>query len=275
MEHISLFSSEISICGTHKNIAVYRKEANSWKRIDVVKSGTQVVDDDVEPGKTYTYTCRCLSDDGSYFLSRFNKSGWSQSFTMAACKPSSPTIMFLGDDRVMALPPEGDKFGVPKFGIDIFDQDQYLGTGVIDADEPTILRGDVFKTEEYITLYVYGLDEDENMITSYDENGYIIQRMKPADNLRVKKLGDRKYRFRWDTAYNGGKGYYFCLYRGDGELELSEEYIRCLYYDVDLSEYPEDEAWIVTLWSTTLDGYSNSAPITMDFRESDYNSDTE
>lgn len=255
-------------------IAVYRKEQSGWKRIDVVTSGKQVVDYDVEPGKTYTYTCRSLSEDGSYFVSRFNKSGWSQRFTLEECKPTLESFIYLDEDRAMVLPQQDDLFGIPKYGINFYDQDEYLGTGVINAGQPSVIRADIFKTNTYFRIYVFGLDENDNPITSYNEDGYVVKKMKPASNLRVKKIGDRKYRFRWDKA-NGEGAYSFELYRDDEEISIDEEYIRCLYYDVDLSAYPEDAHWHAGVWATTLDGYSNSIPIEIDFCESDFNSVSE
>lgn len=254
-------------------IAVYRKESSGWKRIDVVAAGDSFTDTDAQVGKTYTYTCRCLSEDGTFFVSEFNSSGWTQAFTLAECKPELAWFMYFDDGDAAFMPASEDKFGIPKYGIDIFYLDNYLGTAVVDASDPPIFSDELFKTHQYLKLYVIGLDENDQPITSYREDGYDVRCLQSADNLRVKKIGDRKYRFRWDKSQSEGVSYDFSLMNADEETYIDEDNTKFLYCDVDLSDYPEDDEWVAILW--TRDDISYSHSVRLDFSELDFNSENE
>ena len=53
---------------------VYYKGRKGWTRM-VDTTSTSYIDKDVSSGRNYTYTVRCLSDDGEKFISGFNPKG--------------------------------------------------------------------------------------------------------------------------------------------------------------------------------------------------------
>ncbi len=260
-----------------RKIAVYRKEKSGWKRIDVVPEGSTYIDTDAVPGKTYTYTCRCLSDDGSYFVSKFNSTGWTQKFTVDEVIPVLEYYGYSADNEAYIHPRGEDKFNIPKFAVEVCDKsDNYLCTFIIDSYETYFLTDEIFEKYNELKLYFFGLDENEELLTYYKEGGFSFKKVFPRENLRAVKLDDRKYRFRWDA---GKSGYYetmsnFNLTDFDGTL-IDSDLIYSSYYDVDLSDYPEDKEWTAYVVATAGDGVSVSQAIAIDFCEADFNSKTE
>lgn len=61
---------------------VYYKGSNGWTRLTDT-TNTSFLDTDVISGKTYTYTVRCLSADGSKFVSSYDKNGKSATYYTA------------------------------------------------------------------------------------------------------------------------------------------------------------------------------------------------
>ena len=114
------------------------------------------------------------------------------------------------------------------------------------------------------------------MLTYYKEGGFSFKKVFPRENLRAAKLGDRKYRFRWDAGESGFYGTMsnFNLTDFDGTL-IDSDLINSSYYDVDLSDYPEDKEWTAFVVATTKNGMSVSQAIAIDFCEADFNSKKE
>lgn len=276
---------EASYAGDYGPIAIFRKEGKSWKRIGVVRNGLidnrKFLDTDVEPGKTYTYTCRCVSDDESYYVSGYNTEGWTQSFTVDQCVPELGWFMYMGEDVALVQPRTDCKFDIPKYAL-IFaepsaDPGEYLGSVVIDGEEPTYVRADFFEGRMgYLLYYVLGLDENEEPITYFKEYGYGVYMLEPPGELTAEKTGDRTYRFSWTESPTRGTspGYEFSLESADGAYVIDSEHLYYGHqsYDVDLSAYPEDAEWYAMVWTSTNNAvYSH--PIVIEFRESDCNSE--
>ena len=250
------------------DVAVYRMENKKWKRIDVVPSQSRYIDTDVVPGNSYTYTVRCLSDDGSRFTSRFNTKGWTQSFTVEECIPELEFVIFNGENMALVQAKEGNLFDIPYFAINFEFAGDYLGTFIINGDEPMYIRDDnIIKQNKSYRIYVIGLDENKEPITKYHESGYDISFPALPVNFRVKKIGDRRYRFRWDGDHNKYQ-YMFCL--SDDDTIDVEEKTPYLSYDIDLSDYPENMELNAYVYAVSKDELSASMPVSLKFRESDY-----
>ena len=71
------------------NYRVYVKSGSSWKGLGNTTS-TSFVDKTAKSGTTYTYTVRCVSDDGTMYESGYNTTGWNKKF-VATPKVSSLT----------------------------------------------------------------------------------------------------------------------------------------------------------------------------------------
>ena len=269
--------SVLGSTGFYGEYAVYRKEKSGWKRIAVLPHGGTFIDTDAVPGKTYTYTCRCLSDDGSYFVSKFNSTGWTQKFTVDQVIPVLDYYAYMGDNVAFVCPRGEDKFNIPMFVVEVYDVfDEFLGGFILDSYEPYYLEDEAFESHSDLKLYLIGLDEKEEVLTDFKADGFGVEKIYPRENLRVVKLDDRKYRFRWDA---GKSGYYetmsnFNLTDFDGTL-IDSDLIYSSYYDVDLSDYPEDKEWTAYVVATAVGGMSVSQAIAIDFCEADFNSEAE
>lgn len=261
--------------GNGEKIAVYRKTSTGWKRIGVVDDMERFTDTDVEPGKSYTYTARLLSPDGSYFVSRYNESGTTITFTADKCLPVLEVFVNEGEGVVWLQPRPGDKFNVSQLAVVIYSGGEYYGETTIATDKISVIEDDIFKNSSTLKLYVIGLDENGEVVTGYNHDGYTVRILNPADNLRVTKIGDRKYRFRWDKSPDRDVRYDFSLLNSDNEAYIGAEQIECLYYDVDLSNFSENDEWSAIVWATTTDGLSKGMAIVIDFCEADFNSETE
>lgn len=275
MDGVSFYLPDIS--HFNSDVAVYRKEKSGWKRIGVAPKCSTYTDTDAVPGKTYTYTCRCLSDDGSYFVSGFNSTGWTISFTLDKCIPALEFVFYMGEDIVLAQPKNGNKFDIPHYALEITDvSDNYIGGFILEGDAPTYLRATEFSENSELKFYLIGLNENNEQITDYNEDGFRVQMLQPRENLRVVKLGDRRYRFRWDAGKSGSYSTLtgFSLI-DNSNLESMDEVTGYLYSDVDLSGYPEDREWTAMVVTITKEELSSSVPVTISFRESDFDSITE
>ena len=267
---------ELGSSDADMDVAVYRKNGSSWKRIGQAPANSSFTDTDVVPGKSYTYNFRYLSSDGTYFVSRYNSTGFTQSFTVDKCIPELEYIINYGDGYVNMQAKEECKFDIPKYAVMIYSGSEYIGACLLKHGEPGYFQDDFFKTHQSFTVYVVGLDKNEEAITSYAEDGLNVKLLEAGDNLRVKYLGERRYRIRWDKSPSTDVKYYaIAVFEGDDETAVFSDNVPYLYYDVDLSDYPEDAEWTALVWATTEDMISASAPIFLTFKESDYNSGTE
>ena len=253
-------------------IAVYRKEASGWKRIGVTTPNTRFTDTDAEPEKTYTYTARCLNKDGTCFASMYNTTGWTRKFSLYNVVPELEFFIFSGDDTVLLQIKDGNKFDVPHFVLELYKyHDEYVGSIVWSGNDPVYVQSELFKANSSFQAYLYLLDEDENVIASCDEEIQLILLLAPKE-LKAKSLGDRRYQFHWTSGYSiVPYGYYFNLVAEDGTVidsGLIED--GHSWYTVDLSEYPEDMQWTCLVWATNYWETSMSAPLSMEFKESDY-----
>lgn len=57
----------------------YKNYYGGWSRL-ITTAATQYIDTDVHVGKTFIYTIRCVSPDGSAFASDFNSNGWAVTY---------------------------------------------------------------------------------------------------------------------------------------------------------------------------------------------------
>ncbi len=258
---------------TGGRMRLYRKESTGWKKIGdsgVMKDGYYTfLDDNVEVGKSYTYTARSISADGKFFTSWYNTTGKSKKYSVENYVPEFEFIIYAGDNMMLVQAKE-NKFGLERYQLDIYDPDTDTGGWVIIDSEPHYIRADEIAVNKALTLYLTGIDQNDNRLSADDEYGYRAVMELPPHDLTVRKLRDRKYRFTWG---NYSSGCNLNLISNDGEYIIDSEYIGAYgwpYYDVDLSDYPEDIHWTCVVWNCTKDGVCCSMPISIEFNEADY-----
>ena len=275
VDNISVYMDriEVSVFAYHcRHVRIYRKSGSGgWTRIGEVDSEEDGVfaDYDVEPNKTYTYTARCVDENG-VFLSYFNTSGWKQTFNVASCLPELEYFMYYGDyegtNVALIQPKDDNKFGIKHFYLDVLYDGAYKGSFEI-TDEPTYIGADCFMYDRDYLLYLVGVDSNGNAITRANQI-WVMTYESPKD-LSVEKTGDRKYTFSWQQ--DAIRRYRAALLAPDGEALLESDMIKGQSYEFDLSEYPEVSDGKLIVWTTCIDEVSCSWIATIDFSEADYN----
>lgn len=253
------------------NVRIYRKSGNgSWTRIGEIDSEEDglFVDYDVEPDKTYTYTARCVDENG-VFLSYFNSTGWKQTFSAEYCYPELEFFMYNGEDMALVQTKNDNKLGIKKFNLHVVIDGDYRGTYTI-TDEPTYLRADFFQDDQEYLLYLVGVDEYNNEIMLTQENAIWVQTLGAPTDFKAEKIEDRKYKLSWNNNYGSPKGYYVGVMTPDGEWVIESELIKDLSYEIDLSDYPENTEWKCIVWAQSVDDVSASWSAQLDFKEEDY-----
>ena len=250
------------------NVRIYRKSGNSgWTRIGEIDSEEETFADyDVEPDKTYTYTARCVDENGT-FLSYYNTTGWSKTYSVSECLPELEFFMYNGDNMALVQVKDDNKFGIEHFNMHVMIDGDYRGTFET-TDEPTYIRADFFQVDREYLLYIVGVDANGNEITQM--NSVWVMTMGAPTDLKAEKTGDRKYLFSWNENAGGRDGYNLAFYTDDGEFEMNYVVTDGASYEVDLSEYPEDTEWTVLVWAAFENNPSVSMSAQMDFKEMDY-----
>ncbi len=267
---------ELQVWANRSRVRLYRKEAGgSWKRIAEFDTQEDVsyCDTDIQPGKSYTYTARCVSEDGR-FLSYFNTVGWKQTFNAANCYPELEFFIYYGKDEngdklALVQPSDDNKLGIKQFYLHVGIDGDYKGTFTI-TDEPVYIRADFFNEDQEYLLYLVGVDGNGNEITQ--ENPIWVQTLGAPTDIKAEKTGDRQYRLTWREGKGHPEGYYLNFLTPDGETSIESELIKNLSYEIDLSDYPEDTEWKCVLWAQSADDISASWPSVLEFKESDYQS---
>ena len=265
---VRLDGVEFDVWAQECRVRIYRKDGGSWKRIGEFDSQKRenFRDTDVEPGKTYTYTARCVSEDGR-FLSYFQTDGWKQKFSAEYCYPELEFFFYNNDDNIaLVQPKEDNKLSIKKFYLHVMLHGDYKGSYTI-TDKPCGLRGGFLEANSEYLLYLVGVDNNGNEITQKNPM-YVSTYVSPVD-FKATKIGDRKYRLTWKSNIYP-EGFIVQMVMSDQEAEIESGFIEEQSYDVDLSDYPEDAEWKCIVMAVSMDMLSASWPTYFDFKESDY-----
>ena len=252
------------------NVRVYRKTSSGWKRLGEVNTGKNelFIDTDVQPGKTYVYTARCLSNDGSTFLSLYNTSGYSHTYSVSSYLPEFETVMYAGKNKLL-LQAKANKFGITDYRLDIRYGDTSYGAQLfIDSKAHYIRTADIVDNAK-LYLSLAGLNKNGDIITDFNYFAHVAYLIKAPDQFVAQKIGDRKYRFSWNN-YAHADYDTFNLVSEDGKYVIDSKSLKSKRYDVDLSAYPKDTVWTAKVWSSLSGEVCDSATTTFKFRESDY-----
>ena len=260
---------ELNVSANHcHRVRIYRKTSSGWKRLGEIDSDDEsFTDTEVEPGKTYVYTARCMTADGSAFASWYD-SGYSHLYSVATYVPEFEFVIYTGENMMLVQPKE-NKFGLTKYRLDIRFPDSGYGASAVIGSEPQYIRAAEIVYDAKFSLSLAGLNKNGDVITDYDEDGMLVYMLKAPDYFEVEKTGDRKYRFSWSN-YAPANGENFNLISEDGKYIIDSGYMRINWYEVDLSDYPEDTKWNAMVWGCLKNEVCCSLPASMDFSEADY-----
>ena len=190
---------------------VYYKGRNGWTKLTDTNE-TSVLDTDVSAGYRYTYTVRCLSADGSHFISDYDHDGKS-----AVYYPAPTLTLSNAEDGVLirwdAVP------GAAKYRV------YYHGskgwTKMVDTAETSYLDKDVKSGYRY-TYTIRTMDENGNLLSWYYSDGFKITYItaptfslsNAADGVKISWNavdGAVKYR----VFYYGSRGWTRLIDTGD------------------------------------------------------------
>lgn len=182
---------------------VYVKNAGSWTRIAETKE-TSFLDTNVESGKSYTYTVRCLNASGSRFVSDYDHNGKTATYYTA------PVLKLSNAEDGVSMKwdavPQASKYRV-----------YYKGskgwTKLADTSSTSLTDNDVVSGVRY-TYTIRAMDGSGNHLSWYYPDGFSIQFISApqfslsnaADGVKIswnKVAGAEKYRI----FYYGSRGW--------------------------------------------------------------------
>ncbi len=183
------------------NYRVYRKVAGgSWTRLGDVKT-TTFVDEKAESGVTYSYTVKCMSDDGTKALSSYDKNGVSVTYIAA------PVIKTLTNNISGVKVTWEAVVGAGKYRV-------YRKTAggswgkVADVNTNSFVDSTAVSGTGYIYTVRCMSEDGKNFISAYDTVGKsIFYLAAPKLVGAYNTTAGAQARVKWE-AVNGAKGYY-------------------------------------------------------------------
>ena len=269
IENIAVYMDRIEVgvfANRCHNVRIYRKTGSgSWTRIGEINSEEDgvFVDKNVEPNKTYTYTARCVDENG-VFKSYFNTAGEKISFNAENCLPELEFFIYNGENMALVQPKYDNKLGLTRFDMHVMIDGDYSGSFTV-TNEPNYIRADFYKADREYLIYLVGVDENGDAITR--ENSFWVETYGAPTDFKAVKLGDRKYRLTWKKGAGSPEGYYVSVISPDGESAIESELIKGYSYDIDLSGQPGGTEWKCLVWATSSDEISASWTAQLDIRD--------
>ena len=199
---------------------VYVKSENGWQRIKDTTE-TSYIDPNVISGKRYTYTVRCLSPDGSRFISDFDHDGESATYYTAPILRLSSVEdgVRLDWDAV----PQASKYRL-----------YYRGgsgwTKLTDTAGTSFVDTEVASGKTY-TYTIRAMDSNSNHLSWYYPNGFTITFLS-APNFRLSNAANG-VKISWDKV-NGAARYRVFYYGSRGWTKLTDT-ADVSFIDTDVS----------------------------------------
>ena len=175
---------------------VYYLGRSGWVRFATTRA-TSAIDDDVNSGSTYTYTVRCVDEDGD-FVSGYNKDGWKATYI------GTPSIK-RADNTYDGIQLSWDPVkGAERYAVFYKGTTAWKSMGTTKGT--TFVDEDVMSGKSY-TYTIRVVDEQGKFISDYERSGYkqtyiatpLIRRYKTDANYNVTLswnavVGAAKYR---------------------------------------------------------------------------------
>lgn len=256
---------------------VFRKLTDgSWERVGT-SQGTWIIDRDIKPFETYTYTVRCLDTNG-FYNSWFESEGLTHTYYTPLLKPYIKTMMLSEDKHYLYVELGQGAVGVHRYALFLKVGDDWEGIAIFDGEQVLLDISELdytfnFNGEYYFT--VLGLNEDNEAVTDYDRSGYFMILLRPVKALTVEKTGDREYYFSSrETEFNNLSEDYYLIFTAVDEETGEELTIGPLKYDrarftVDFSEYKDSLKWTCVFYGVSDDPTGFTQPYIMTFCEQD------
>lgn len=184
-----------------ENYKIYVKTSSGWKALGYT-TGTSFVDTTTESGTTYTYTVRCVSADGTKFLSYFDTKGVSGSYIET---PLITKVENLEDGIKVTWTKVG---GVSKYKL-FYKKEDGSGWKTIGTTTQNSYTHRPLSDGETYTYTVRGCDSSGNYISGYDKTGVINTFIAPLEFSNIEVSNSDVY-LQWDAVEGAS---YYQIYR--------------------------------------------------------------
>ena len=144
------------------NYRVFYKGANGWRSMGDTKE-TTFLDDVVTSGNTYLYTVRCISDDGSQYVSAYDEKGIYGTYVAA------PEIVNTESTTLGVKLTWNPVDGADKYRVYYMGRDGWVRFGETTGNSYT--DDDVHSGSTY-TYTVRALDNQDNFVSGYYKEGW-------------------------------------------------------------------------------------------------------
>ena len=155
-----------AVSGAAKYRIYYKNNAGSWaKMVDV--TGTSYTDGDIVYGGDYTYTIKCITDDGKYATSGYDKNGMDCTYWSV---PEIDYAMYYDGDLYIGLT---DFHTSDMYQIYGWTGDDWLYLGTMDSKDDSIEVGNIMSYGGTYTFTVIGFNTATGEAdTFYDPDGF-------------------------------------------------------------------------------------------------------
>ena len=164
--------------GGAENYRVFVKSGSTWKKIGETTSDSFIYTS-VTPGKSYTYTVRCISTDGTRYTSYFDTKGISNTFVAA---PQVSKIENIANGAKISW---NKVAGASKYRV--FYRNGSTWTGIGNTADTTLNHTGLKNNTEY-TYTVRALDKNGNYVSGFYTAGWkntflSVPSLKPVENI--------------------------------------------------------------------------------------------
>ena len=199
---------------------VYRKDGTSWVKLQDT-SETSYIDKNVANGNSYTYTVRCLSRDGSKFISDFDHNGKTAAYYAA------PVLKLSNAEDGVSIKWDAVS-GASKYRVYYYGSKGW--TKLTDTSSTSFVDTDVKSGYNY-TYTIRTLNGSGSFLSWYYEDGFKIKFIKaPSFSLSNAANG---VKISWD-AVGGAEKYRVFYYGSRGWTKLADT-AETSFLDTDVS----------------------------------------
>ena len=163
--------------GGAERYRVFVKSGSTWKKIGETTSNT-FTNTDVTAGKSYTYTVRCISADGTRYTSYFDTKGISNTFVAA---PQVSNIENIANGSKITW---GKVAGAEKYRV--FYRNGSTWTGIANTANTTLNHTGLKNNTEY-TYTVRALDKNGNYVSGFYTAGWSNLYIAPPKYTSITK----------------------------------------------------------------------------------------
>ena len=206
--------------GAHRYRVYVKTEGKGWVRI-AETTDTSCIDSNVVSGKRYTYTVRCMSSDGSHFISDYDRDGESAVYYAA------PILRLSNAEDAVKL--EWDAVtGASQYRV--YYKDGNGWTKITDTSGTSATDKNVTSGKRY-TYTIRAMDKNGNHLSWYYPDGFSITFLSAPD-FKLSNAADG-VQIKWNKVAGAAK--YRLYYKGSRGWTRLAETENTSFIDTDVS----------------------------------------